>query len=148
MGFAEINSAIQSKGGTFVNLKEVGDQVSGTIVAEPEIRDQVFKGAIVPITKGPNAGKPRKEWVFTLKTSEGNVVKVGMKESAQWALSGALAGRTMELGGHIQLTIVKKETMQQPEFKAVYTAPSKEFDFPAQEDTPVTAVADDDEPPF
>lgn len=142
MSFADLNNEIKTKTGAWVNLKDKGDKIAGKLVAEPEVRDQKYNGAIVPVTneKSPNFGKPRKEWVFTLETSDGRTVKVGVKESGQSAIIGALNGRNMELGGHLQLEIVDKQSGKQPEFKAIYTSPTKDF--------PTDNTPDIDEPPF
>lgn len=146
MGFAEFNNEAKSRGGTFVNLKNKGDKVAGTIVGDPVKRPQIFKGTVLTVQKeGPNKGKTRYEWVFVLKTAEGNLVKVPCKEKATWAITSALQGRDLEIGGHLQLEVVSKEDGQQGEFRAIYSGPTKKFDFPTED---AAQVADDDEPPF
>lgn len=149
MSFEDINSAVRAKGGNFVNLKNVGDKVAGKIVAEPEVRDQSFKGIVITVQDGVNKGKVRKSWVFVLENSEGNTIKVECKESAQWAITAALNGRKIALNGHLQLEVVAKETMKQPEFKALYTDP--QLDFPPAQEAAIPAPqapSEDDAPPF
>jgi NAD-dependent DNA ligase len=148
VSFEDINNAIRAKGGSWVNLKKKGDKIAGKIVAAPEVRDQVFNGKVVKVSSGPNEGKPRQEWVFTLETSDGNTVKVAAKESAQFAITGALMGRKLALNGHLQLEIMEEAVRgeKSAEYKAVYTDPT--VDFPGTDDTPAAQVADDDEPPF
>ena len=148
MSFEDINNEIRSKGGSWVNLKNKGDKIAGKIVSPPEVRDQVYGGKVVKVSSGANEGKPRKEWVFTLETSDGNTVKVAAKESAQFAITGALMGRKLALNGHLQLEIMEPAVRgeKSAEYKAIYTDPT--VDFPGTDSTPVAQVADDDEPPF
>ena len=139
MSFEEINDEIRAKGASWVNLKKKGDKVSGKI-ENVESRNQMFKGAVLTISKeGPNFGKPRKEWVFTLTTSDGNTVKTGLKESGQWAVTGALAGRKIAQGAHIQIEVMEEGVQgeKQAELKVIYTDPVVEF-----------PVDGSDEPPF
>lgn len=145
MSFADLNNTIRSKTSQWVNLRFVGDYVSGKIVADPVVRDQSYKGTVITVTnkESANFGKPRQEWVFTLETDEGKTVKVGLKESAQSAIMAALNGRDIEMGGHIQLKVVAKEDGRMPEFKAVYSSPTKSFPMDTGSDVP-----DSDEPPF
>lgn len=144
MSFEDINNEIRTKGASWVNLKNKGDKVAGKIV-DVESRNQSFKGKTITVTKeGPTFGQPRKEWVFTLETTEGGTVKVALKESGQWAVTGALAGRKLEKGGHLQIEMMEEgvRSEKQPEFKAVYSNPTFESPFEG------TTVAESDEPPF
>jgi hypothetical protein len=146
VSFAEINAQIASRGGTWVKLtrKEHGT-LAGAIV-NVEVRDKVYDNKVVRVTSGKNEGKPRKEWVFTLKQEDGKTVKWAANENAQWAVSGAVEkGIQMVPGGHLQVKVVEDppSTTKQAEYKAVYTPPTGNegvFDEPTD--------VDEDEPPF
>lgn len=144
MSFEDINNEIRSRGGGWTNLKSKGDKLAGKIV-DVESRNQSFNGVVRYVTSdnSPRKGQPRKEWVFTLELPNGDVTKWAAQESAQWAIMGALNGRKLLPGGHLQVEILNKEDRKQPDFKAVYTDPVGDSPF---EGTP--AVEESDEPPF
>lgn len=143
MSFEDINNEIRSRGGGWTNLKAKGDKVTGKVV-EVESRNQSFNGVVRLVTaeNSPRKGQPRKEWVFTLEQQDGSVTKWAAQESAQWAIMGALNGRGIKPGGHLQVTLVEKEDRKQGEFKAIYTDPTTDSPFEGD------AVAESDEPPF
>lgn len=138
MSFDEINRVIKSKGGDWVSLKKKGDTVEGKVLAA-EVRDKSFKGKVIVVTSGPNEGKPRKEWLFTLETPQG-VKKYAANENAQYAISGALNGRSLREGGYLKVGVVedKADDYEQPTYKAYYTDPALEDPF----------SDDDEEAPF
>lgn len=141
MSFAEINDAIKASGGEYVNLKTKGQKVQGKVLAV-EVRDKVFKGNVVLVANGANKGKPRKEWLFTLETADGNK-KWAAPENGQFAIRGALDGRKIEKGGLLQVEIVEssEQGSKQAEYKVIYTEPVADNDSVFQADG-------NDEPPF
>lgn len=135
MSFDEINRVIKSRGGDWVSLKAVGDKVEGKVLSA-EVRDKVFKGKTIVVTSGPNEGKPRKEWVFTLETPDG-IKKYPANENAQYAISVALSGRQLREGGYLKVAVAKdkEDDYKQPEYKAHYTEPVVDDPF-ADDETP------------
>lgn len=141
MSFESINNQIRSRKSNWTNLKAKGDKIAGKIL-DVEERDQSFNGIVRVVTSdGPRKGQARKEWVFTLELADGSTVKWGAQENAQWAIMGALNGRQLSKGGHLQVEVVEKEDRKQAEHKAVYTDPTGDSPFEG-------AQASDDEPPF
>jgi hypothetical protein len=146
MSFEDLNNALEAKaaqtGGTYVKLTKKSDpKLSGTI-DHVDVRDKMFNKKVVLYTSGVNEGKVRKEWVFSITTTDGSKVKWAASENAQWAITGALAGRKITKGGHIQVEVTEDSVQgsKQAEYKVIYTDPVA--------DSPFEGPADDDEPPF
>jgi hypothetical protein len=134
----DINDAAGAIGGEWIKLtrKEHGS-VEGRVVAFDQ-RPMTFEGAPVLNRK---TGQPRTEWVFTLRTDSGEVVKLSLKESAQRAVAEAIkaSGRPANATGDrlkIAVTADPASEREQATYQARWT----------QDESPLGAV--DDEEPF
>lgn len=104
-GIDDVNNDIATGGGGYAKLQTKGTVVEG-ILLDVTTRQMVYKGDIV---KSKNTGQPRKEWVFTLETPDGNV-KVSAREGVQIATRDALerAGvAKLEVGAKIRFEVTK-----------------------------------------
>jgi len=95
MAFDDALDTINSRGGDWVNLKEIGDKIS-VVLAHAESRPKTFEGKVVNSQK---TGKPRIEVVvsgdgtFTTggSTSDAKAIKCALDEGAQSAVKKAMA---------------------------------------------------------
>jgi hypothetical protein len=129
MSFDALNEAISRGGGTWVNLREKGDRIEGTIV-DFEERTKTYEGEPVLSRK---TGKPRIEWVFTLQTGESDgadddgIRKVALDEWGREEFKAAVkrSGSRAEAGGTLVLAIVenrdKPTDSAQQHLRAKYT---------------------------
>jgi hypothetical protein len=134
----EINDRRKAMGGEWKKLNRVEHgRVSGKVV-HVQARDKVYEGQTILITKGPNEGKPRKEWVFTLENAAGDKVKYAANENAQYAILQALDGRQIEEGAMIEVWVTEdpKKKTEQATYKASYGPPMGNDPFEGSDETP------------
>lgn len=127
----DINRAIDSFGGQWVNLRKKTDGVLDGLVVSVEERDKTFEGAVVLSRK---TQQPRREWVFVLKTErhetdeDDGVRKFAANESAQRAIAKAVkeSGRKLEVNGRLKVVVTTdpENDRDQAEYKAKYEAPA------------------------
>lgn len=136
-GFDDVNNDIATGGGGYAKLQTKGTVVEG-ILLDVTTRTMVYDGTIVTAKK---SGQPRKEWVFTLETPEGNV-KVSAREGVQIATRKALenAGATkLERGAKLRFEVTKD---------SVRGVSSAEVDVTYEKPKFGALPVDDDDAPF
>lgn len=127
----DINQAIDSFGGQWVNLRTVSDGVLKGNIVSAESRGKTFEGAPVNSRK---TGQQRTEWVFVLETDrretdeDDGVRKFAANESAQRAIAKAVkdSGKKLEQGGTLAIVVTAdpENDRDQAEYRAEYKAPA------------------------
>lgn len=139
LSFADqLNRNIETGGGgTWVKLRDRGASVAGELLGIEE-RDKMFNGAPV---LSQRSGKPRTEWVITLRVDTPDpsiedddcVRKVAATETLQWAITDHMRDTgqrfTSSWGGRLAIVVVNGATgptasMEKADFQVKYVAPS------------------------
>ena len=130
----DLNQAAASLGGEWAKLRTTDDPtIEGKVVAF-EVRDKSFEGAPVLNRK---TGQPRKEWIFTLDTGNGETTKISLNESAQRAVSSALkeAGSTAKVGDTLKIGVAEDppSDREQAIYRARWTPAPASLGVPADD---------------
>lgn len=136
MSFDDVNQDIATGGGGYAKLQKKGTVVEGILV-DVKTRPMVFDGAVV---LGKKSKQPRKEWVFTVETSDG-ITQVSAREGVQIATRNALerAGvPKLEKGAKIRFEVIADSVRGEKSAEVVVEYIPPKF----------AALPDDDEAPF
>lgn len=153
-----INDKIASTGGSWVKLKSKADGTVEGEILDVEERERTDPEGNVVLSR--KTGKPRIEWVVTLRVPETDrdpsnpdddgTRKLALNESGRFAFTDAVkaAGTKVEVGGTLKFGVKedRESEYKQPTYQARYTPPAKQVD-PAVNQA-VAAAADDDDEPF
>jgi hypothetical protein len=118
----ELNAAAESITGEWVKLTRKEHGAVEGVVLTFETRPMAFEGAPVLSRK---TGQQRTEWVFAVRTDDGETVKFSLRESGQRAVANAIkeAGGGAKAGDRIKIAVKTdpaKDT-EQPEYQARWT---------------------------
>lgn len=152
MSFADtLNQQSEHRGGKWINLTTSGEAIIGELI-DIEERDKTWKGTVV---LGSKSGKPRKEWVITLRVDpvdddDDGLRKLAAAEGLQWAILDHLRDNGVKFpstwGGRLAIGVVKgkpDETTQVEEWSIRYSPPSAADAINAAAAAPSPAAAAD-----
>lgn len=128
----DLNQAVATRGGRWIKIRTTDDPKIDGEILEFEQRDKTDLDGNVVV--GKKSGKPRIEWLFTLKVDEreddddDGIRKVPANESMQGAIAKAIkeSGHQAEVGGRLQIAVAKnpEDDYSQADYVARYTPPA------------------------
>lgn len=128
----DLNHAVASRGGRWIKLRDTDDpKVDGEILDFEQREKTDLDGNVVI---GKKSGKPRIEWLFTLKVDDreddddDGIRKLPANESMQTAIAKAIkeSGEKAEVGGRLQVAVSGNpaDKFSQADYVAKYTPPA------------------------